>query len=327
MAGRIRTAVVGVGHFGARHAEKYAAHGGADLAFVVDSDRARAADVGARLGATATTELGDLVGAVDAASVAVPTPHHYAVARTLLEHGIHVLVEKPITDRLELAEDLIVLAEARGLVLQVGHIERFSPAFEALRSRVRRPLYIECTRVSAFSGRSTEIDVVLDVMIHDIDLVLALVKARLESVDAVGAPVLGSRDDIANTRLMFDNGCVANVTASRVSNKTERKMRVFQADAYIVADFAGGKLVHVRKGKGEMMPGIPAIEREEHDIGTADALEREIAAFLDSVATGAPVRVTGRDGAEALAAALLVGTSLTDHRKRLSGDVGLGVAG
>jgi predicted dehydrogenase len=216
----LRTAVVGVGHFGAWHAEKYAHSQRCELVAVADIDGARAAAVGEPLGVAATADHRQLIGAVDAVSVCVPTGAHYQVAREFLEAGVHVLVEKPMTGRLETADRLIAIAERRGLVLQVGHIERFSSAYFALEKLVTRPLYFESYRIAPYRARGVDVDVVLDLMIHDIDLILALVDSPVASVDAVGAPVLSAQEDIASTRVKFANGCVASITASRVSAKT-----------------------------------------------------------------------------------------------------------
>ncbi|HEX5795400.1 MAG TPA: Gfo/Idh/MocA family oxidoreductase, partial [Geminicoccaceae bacterium] len=237
----IRTAVVGCGHFGRFHAEKYAALAGAELVAVVDRVPERAAEVAGRLGAVALDDPDALAGRVEAASVAVPTAEHFAVASRLLELGLHVLVEKPIASSLEEADALIALAAARARVLQVGHLERFNAALVALADVLRAPLFIESHRLAPFQPRGTDVDVVLDLMVHDIDLIQLLVGQALVAVDAVGVPVLSGHDDIANARLRFAGGCVANVTASRVSLKSERRMRIFQRDAYLSIDFQAGE--------------------------------------------------------------------------------------
>ena len=318
----VRTAVVGVGHFGTRHAEKYALIRGCELVAVADIDGARAAAVAERLGVAATADHRELFGAVDAVSVTVPTGAHYQVAREFLEAGVHVLVEKPMTSRLETADRLIAIAEHRRLVLQVGHIERFSSAYFALEKLVTRPLYFESYRIAPFRPRGVDVDVVLDLMIHDIDLILALVDSPVASVDAVGAPVLSAQEDIASTRVKFANGCVASITASRVSAKTERMMRIFQPDSYLDADFVDGTLSLLQRGEGEMMPGVPSIKRTETRIEKADSLADEIASFLDSVASGSEPRVDGASGREALRTALMVADSLREHRRRLAGELG-----
>lgn len=300
----LRTAVIGCGHFGRFHAEKYAALPDAALVAVVDRDPAKAAALAAVLKVEALTDPADLVGRIDAASVVVPTQCHFAVASQLVEAGVHLLVEKPIADTVERATSLIALAKAHNCILQIGHLERFNAALIALSDVWNQPLFIESHRLAPFKPRGTDVDVILDLMIHDIDLIQELVAAPLAAVDAVGVPVLSARDDIANARLRFEGGCVVNVTASRVSMKSERKMRVFQRDAYISIDFQAGQATVARKSEGEMFPGVPNIGIERRDFAGNDALEMEIKAFLAAVRGTRPVAVSGEDGLRALATAL-----------------------
>ncbi|MEE8633762.1 MAG: Gfo/Idh/MocA family oxidoreductase, partial [Methyloceanibacter sp.] len=219
MADQIRTAVVGTGYFGRFHANHYTKNPRANLVAVVDTDEARARVIADEFGAEPVSDLREILGRVDAVSVAVPTPAHYAIARDAIEAGLHVLVEKPITDTVETAIALTELAEAKGVVLQVGHIERFSAAYRTLADIISDPLYFESYRIAPWKERGVEVDVVLDLMIHDIDMIIGLVGSPVSSVDAVGTPVLGRRIDLANARITFESGCVANVTASRVSYK------------------------------------------------------------------------------------------------------------
>lgn len=322
----LRAAVVGVGHLGRFHAQKYAALADTRLAAVVDADPDRARAVAAETGAEPLTDHRELAGRVDLASVAVPTSGHFAVVRDLLIAGIHVLVEKPITVTTDEARQLIELARSRNLRLQVGHLERFNPVMGLLATRLERPLFIESSRVAPFKPRAMDVDVVLDLMIHDIDLILNLVKSPLTRIDASGSPVITPGIDIANARLQFANGCVANVTASRISLKQERRMRLFQDDAYFSADLAGGTLEVRRKADGgrEMFPGVPAIESEHLQPEPGDALEAEIRAFVASVRDGLPCAVTGEDGLQALEAATAViaqvreGQTSRDQNKPLS---------
>ncbi|MBL6953176.1 MAG: Gfo/Idh/MocA family oxidoreductase [Alphaproteobacteria bacterium] len=314
---RMRVAVVGVGHFGRLHAEKYAAMADVELVAVVDQDQARGEEIAAHLGCRALQDYRQLAGQIEAASLTVPTNLHHQVGRELLEMGIHLLVEKPITESVETANILISAAKARGLTLQVGHLERFSPAYFALAERVSKPLFIEANRIAAFRPRATDVNVVLDLMIHDIDLIMALVQSPLISVDAVGAAVVSEREDIVSARLGFASGCAANLTASRVSLKTERSMRIFQPDAYLVADLAERKVTFRRKGKGEMFPGIPNIETEEFRFEEADALASEIAAFIQCVRRRETPAVTGEAGRNAVEAALKITDSLQAHRRLL----------
>jgi predicted dehydrogenase len=319
MQAPLRTAVVGVGHFGRLHAEKLAAAEGSTLVAVVDRDEARAREVAGALGVEALGDHRGLAERVDAASVAVPTLAHHDVASDLLAQGIHVLLEKPIAETVEQADRLNALAAARGLILQVGHLERFSPAYRVLAHSVGSPLYIESHRISPFRDRGTDVDVVLDLMIHDIDLVAALVRQAPESVEAVGAPVLSPTADIVNTRLRFPGGCVANITASRVSLRTERKMRIFGTDSYVTADFVEGRVLVLRRqaGNGGAPTIIPGIHQEEHRLDKDDGLMREVESFLTAVRTGGRPVVTGEDGRAALKTALAIGESLARHRAQL----------
>jgi predicted dehydrogenase len=310
----IRTAVVGCGHFGRFHAEKYVALAGAELVAVVDRVAERAAGLAARCGALALDDVAALAGRVEAASVAVPTAEHFAVASRLLELGVHVLVEKPIAATLEQADALIALAAARGRVLQVGHLERFNAALVALAGVLRVPLFIESHRLAPFQPRGTDVDVVLDLMIHDIDLIQQLVDRPLIGVEAVGVPVLSARLDIANARLSFEGGCVANVTASRASLKSERRMRLFQKDAYLSIDFQAGAATIARKGAGEMFPGVPDIKLERRDFAASDSLKLEIEAFLAAIRGERKVAVSGEDGRRALDTALRITRALRQPR-------------
>jgi predicted dehydrogenase len=309
----LRTAVIGVGHFGRFHAEKYARSPLATLVAIVDRDPARAREAAGRFRAEGLDDYRALFGRVDAVSIAVPTSAHFEVAKACLENGIHVLIEKPVTETLEQADELIALADAKGLILQVGHLQRFFLERIAIDRFVDRPLYIESTRIAPFKPRGTDVGVTLDLMIHDIDLILALVKADVVSVDAVGAPIVSSEEDIANTRLRFANGCVATVTASRVSLKTERKMRIFQRESYISIDLHNRKLVAMRKGSGRSwFPGLPPIDRQELSFSEGDDLDAEIQSFLESCAGKHPPLVTGRDGRRALETAMRITKSLRE---------------
>jgi predicted dehydrogenase len=315
---RIRTAVIGLGHFGRFHAEKYARLPRSQLVALVDADGARAKEVARKLGAEPFTDFRALFGKVDAVSIVVPTQAHYEVARACLEAGLHVLIEKPVTETLEQADALIQTAAARQRVLQVGHLQRFLLQRLGIDAVIRDPLYIESTRIAPYKPRGTDVGVTLDLMIHDIDLVLAMVRSPVVLVDAVGAPVVSPTEDIANTRLRFANGCVANITASRVSLKTERKMRVFQRDAYLSIDLHNRKVVIMRKGQGKSwFPGLPPIDREEKSFGEGDDLEAEIASFLEAVATGRPPLVTGEDGRQALETAMQITASLNESLARV----------
>ncbi len=305
---RLRVAVVGVGYLGRFHALKYAAHPNVDLVAVADVDEDRCRAVATEVGATPYMDHAELAGRVDCATIAVNTQHHHAVARDLLRAGIDVLVEKPLTTTVEQGKELLELAVRGGLVLQVGHLERFNPAIRAIEGLVVQPRFIECQRMAPFTERGTDVDVVLDVMIHDIDLLLAMVPSPLRAVEAIGVPVLTPSVDIANARLRFANGCIANVTASRVSLKRERKFRVFQADGYFSVDFDQRQVRVCRREAGN--GGRPQLSFEQLDVPPGDALAVEIAAFVRAVEARETPPVTGWDGLRALEVAHVVRESV-----------------
>ena len=309
---KLKTAVIGVGYLGKFHAEKYATLEQSDLIAVVDADAGTAQEIADKFGCQALTDYHELLGKVDAVSIAAPTTLHHQIARDFLEHDTHVLIEKPITVTVDQADDLIELAITNYLMIQVGHLERFNAALMDLSGVLRKPTFIESHRLAPFNPRATDVNVVLDLMIHDIDIILDIVKSDIREIRASGTPVLTNSTDIANVRLEFENGCVANVTASRVSAKTERKMRIFQDDAYIAVDFHNRTLDIYRKGKKEMHPGIPEIVSEKSTYENSDALKLEIIAFLDSINHGTPILVSGEDGRRALDAAIRISAMLKD---------------
>ncbi len=307
---RLRTAVIGVGYLGNFHAQKYAALADVDLVGVVDSDQKRAAEIASALGTVAIGDHRELLGQVDAVSVVVPTQFHHAVARDFLSSGVHVLIEKPITVTIAEADELIALADKNNVVFQVGHLERFNPVLVAVESILERPLFIESVRIAPFKPRGTDVNVVLDLMIHDIDIIQHIVKSPVERIDAIGAPVFTGEEDIANARILFESGCVANVTASRISLKSERKMRIFQRDAYLTLDFQNRKVLVAKKGSGELFPGIPNVKVDERELGQADALLSEIESFISAIREGKQPQVSGRDGRMALETALKINQAL-----------------
>ncbi|OBS11030.1 UDP-N-acetyl-D-glucosamine dehydrogenase [Acidihalobacter prosperus] len=302
----LKTAVIGVGYLGRFHAQKYAALPEAELVAVADPNRGQAERVAEECGTRAVTDYRELLGAVDAVSVVVPTQLHHAVARDCLSHGIHVMLEKPMTTTVAEADELIALARERNLVLQIGHLERFNAAVLALNGVLDTPRFIESHRLAAFNPRGADVNVVLDLMIHDIDIIQTLVRSPIDKIDANGVSVLTAEIDIANARLHFENGCVANVTASRVSMKPQRKMRVFQNDAYISIDFQDKILSVHRKGEREIFPGIPEITSQESLFESSDAIRDEIAAFLDAIRRDISPPVTGEDGRLALQTAIRI---------------------
>lgn len=297
---KIRCAVVGVGYLGRFHAQKYAQLPQAELVAVSDNDAARAAEIAREQGVQAYTDYQSLLGQVDAVSIATPTLSHYAVASFFLSHGIHTLVEKPITTTVEEANALIALAHEKNCILQVGHLERFNSAVLALEGILDHPRFMECQRIAPFTPRGADVNVILDLMIHDIDLILGMVRSPVKTISANGAPILTQQIDIANARLQFENGCVANVTASRAGLKTERRLRIFQSDAYISVNLHEKKLSVYRKGKGQLFPGIPDIDVQQKKFPQSDALQAEITAFLTAIAEGKKPIVTGEDGRNAL---------------------------
>jgi predicted dehydrogenase len=321
MARPLRAAVIGVGHFGQHHARKFAESPEAELIAVVDRDLDRAAAVATRHGAETLPNHAALLGRVDVVSIATPPASHHALARDFLKHGVHVLVEKPITETLEDADDLIRLAKAGGRVLQVGHIERFSAVGPHIARLVERPLFIQAQRVGLSKPRGEAVSAVLDLMIHDLDLILSLVRSPIEWVHALGAPVVTAADDIANCRLQFANGCVADLTASRIALRSERKMRIFQQNSCTSVDFLKRRISVFRR-RPEGGDGTAQITVEDNVYPPVDALEEEVRAFLTAVRKGEAPVVSGEDGGRALEAALLVDRELQAHRRRVEGKLG-----
>ncbi|MDP3009408.1 MAG: Gfo/Idh/MocA family oxidoreductase [Methylococcales bacterium] len=308
---KLKCAVIGTGYLGKFHAEKYALLPDCELVAVVDINQEAAQSVADKHGAEALTDYSSLLNTVDAVSIVVPTTLHHQVAKDFLNAGVHVLVEKPITVTVAEADELIAIAAAKNLILQVGHLERFNPAVLGL-DKEEKPLFIESHRLSPFNPRANDVSVVLDLMIHDIDIILALVDSEIERIDASGTPVLTQGTDIANARLTFKNGCVANVTASRISMKMERKMRLFRPSSYISVDFQNRILSKYQTGTKEMFPGVPEIISEESTFDSADALLEEIKHFVNCIHTGDNPLVSGVAGRRALATAIQITQLLGD---------------
>ena len=310
MSEKLRVGVVGVGHLGQHHARVYAELENCELMGVADLDVERGQEIAGRHGAKFYENYTELCRHVDALSIAVPTEHHHTVGMECLRRGIHVLIEKPIAKTLEEAEQLIELAAQQRCVLQVGHTERFNAAVVELAKIVRKPAFIESNRLSPFPERSTDIDVVLDIMIHDIDIILSLVKSPVKKLDAVGVPVMTSKIDIANTRLEFESGCIANVTASRVSLKQERKLRMFQPEKYISLDYQAQSLNVVEIKHPERRHDFPnrrpMILPHQVDVSRREPLKAELEAFVDCVYTGGTPVVSGHDGRNALKTAFQI---------------------
>ena len=301
---KLKCAVIGTGYLGKFHAEKYAALPNCELVAVVDSNEAVVKDVAENNHTKWLTDYQPLLGEVDAVSIVVPTSLHHTVSKDFLNGGAHVLVEKPITVTVAEADELIAIAKDKALILQVGHLERFNPAILGLDNVKEKPIFIESDRLSPFNPRANDVSVVLDLMIHDIDIILTMVDSEVERIDASGTAVLTKGTDIANARIAFKNGCVANVTASRISMKMERKMRMFRPDAYISVDFQNRVLTQHRTGSKEMFPGIPEIETEESTFEDGDALFEEIKHFINCIQTNENPLVSGEAGRAALATAI-----------------------
>jgi predicted dehydrogenase len=300
----LRAAVIGVGHLGRHHARILASLPDVDLVGVADRDLARASAIAETAGTVATADFREFLDGVDVVTVAVPTDSHLEVARPFLERGISVLVEKPFARSLDEADEMIRIAAASGVTLAVGHTERHNPAVRAARALLDRPRFIEVHRLGTFPDRSLDIDVVFDLMIHDIDVVVSLVGSEVASIEAVGVPVLTDRVDIANARLRFENGCIANLTASRISRDRTRKIRFFQSDTYISIDYASQDLEVYRLVRQD--GARPAIEGGHVPITHEEPLKLEMEDFLEAVRTGRPPAVTGADGRRAVKLAQLI---------------------
>lgn len=314
----MRTAVIGVGYLGRFHAQKYALLHNSRLVGIADPSAAVRNAVAAELGVPAHADYRELLGKVDAVSIVTPTPLHFSVAKEFLDAGAHVLVEKPMTVTIEEGSALIEAARSAGRILQVGHLERFNAAVQAVQPILTVPRFIESARLAPFKHRGTDVDVVLDLMIHDIDLILSIVRSPVVAVDAIGSSVFSKEIDIANARLRFANGCVANATASRVSRKTERRLRLVQDDAYLSMDLQQKVLTVIRKGVGLGADGMPQVAIEESTYEQGDALRAEIEAFLDAAATGCAPPVTGEDGLLALRTAISIAEQVESSMRKFS---------
>jgi len=303
---KLRVGVIGVGYLGQFHAEKYASLPQVTLAGVVDADPARAALIAQKLNTQSFTEPADLIGRIDMVSIVVPTIFHHRVAKQFLEQGVNVLLEKPITVTLEQADDLINLASAKGLVLQIGHIERFSPAFRAVKPLLKMPRYITAERAAPFTMRCTDVNVVLDLMIHDLDLVMVLADAEARQVSAAGASVITKEIDTASARILFTNGCIADVVASRVSEEKKRLLRVFDDTSFYTADFQAQKTFRSCRKSGAALE----LATEDISLERSDTLLDEIKAFISSVEQKTLPLVSGIDGKRALALAQIITRSI-----------------
>jgi predicted dehydrogenase len=303
----IRVGVIGVGSIGKNHARICAELKDVEFAAVYDINSDTARSVGRHYKVRVADSLEELISLVDAATVAASTKAHFEIGCRLLEAGKHVLIEKPITETPEQAEKLVHLARERSLILQVGHVERFNPVMRALQERITRPRFIEVHRLSPYPFRSLEIGVVLDLMIHDLEIILHLVRSPVKSIDAVGVPVLSKSEDIANTRIRFENGCVANITASRITPKKMRKIRVFQEDAYLSLDYQNQSVKMYRLLNGKIKRERVAIEKDE-------PLKRELQSFIECASGGQQPLVSGSEAAAALELAIRITEMIEEFR-------------
>lgn len=312
----IKVGVIGVGYLGQFHAQKYDAMQDVELVGVVDVDPDRAREIAKQCSTKAFENYHDLLPEVDAVSIVVPTVYHHKVATDCLKKGKDILVEKPITTTLEEADDLIRMAEESGCILQVGHLERFNPAVLAMKPMLTHPLFIEAHRISVFKNRGTDVDVVLDLMIHDIDIILSIVNAPIKTIHTVGAPVITKLTDIANARIIFENGCTANVTVSRISMDNIRRMRIFQPGQYLSVDFSKKEVMSVKLKKNSQsdfpIPNITKQGFQEQDI-----LELELKDFINNVRNRTKPMVSGKEGRRALDIALQVVSQIKENRSQV----------
>jgi predicted dehydrogenase len=314
---KIRVGVIGVGYLGRFHAQKYAAMHDVTLAGVADIDLARAEAVAKECGTVPYADYRELLEQTDAVSIVVPTIYHHQTAMTCLAHGVDILLEKPMTTTLVEADEIIAVADAKELIVQVGHLERFNPAVLAVQPLLCNPLFIEAHRLSVFKNRGTDVDVILDLMIHDIDIILSMVNSPIQSIHTVGAPVVTQLTDIANARVLFENGCTANITVSRISLENVRKMRIFQPGRYLAVDFGKKEVMAVRLKPGNA-EGIPLPDISKHAFQEQDVLEMELREFVANVRQRRRPTVSGREGRRALEVALAVISQIKENQGRFA---------
>ena len=309
----IRTAVIGVGYLGRFHAQKYSALPQCELVAVVDTDTQQCQSIATELGVVGLSDYRDLFGKVDAVSIAVPTIYHYKTALDCLKNKLHVLVEKPITTTTDEAQALIQVAENNSLTLQTGHLERFNAAFVIAAKKISAPRFIEAHRLAPFTIRGTDVNVILDLMIHDIDLCCSLIDSEIHHIEASGTGVLTSGTDIANARLVFKNGAVANLTASRISDKRERKMRIFQQSSCLSVDFQNNQVKVYRADQTDSHQAIPAINSEMISLDSSDAIKDEICDFIGAIQDNRQPQVSGKEGLKALDIALKISQKIKNE--------------
>ena len=304
---KIKVAVIGVGYLGKFHAEKYKINKKVDLVGVVDSNKERRTEISKKLNVLQFSNYKEVLPKVDAVSIAVPTNLHYEIGKIFLENGKHVLLEKPFTSTLAQAKTLGKIADSKKIILQIGHLERFNKAFLKLENIIQRPLFIECNRISPFKIRGTEVDVIMDLMIHDLDIILKLNKSNIKNIQAKGIKVLTNKADIANARITFENGCICNLSSSRISEKVERKTRIFQKNAYFSIDYQTNRLdTHTK----ESNKSVQSIKRKSYQYENNDSLKKEIESFIDCVKSKKLPIVSSKDGINALKYALQISNKI-----------------
>ncbi|MDY6862688.1 MAG: Gfo/Idh/MocA family oxidoreductase [Thermodesulfobacteriota bacterium] len=297
---KVRVGVIGAGYFGNFHLKHYSLMDEVKLEGVVDIMKEKAVEMAYRYNIRAYDNPLQIMDKVDAVSIVVPTKKHYQLAKEFLSRGVNVLVEKPLTETIDEAEELVDIARSKGALLQVGHLERFNPAFIRVKDQIKRPLFIEAHRLSTFVGRGIDVDVILDLMIHDLDLILYMVESEVKSVNSVGIPILTPKVDIANVRIEFYDGCVANITASRISQKTMRKIRIFQSDAYFSLDFASREATVIKKETPSNTEEISTISTHPYPANSKSSLREELTFFIKSIIDNTPPMVSGEDGINVL---------------------------
>ena len=320
---KLRVGVIGVGYLGRFHALKYAAQDDVQLIGVADIDPEQAQRVAEECSTKAFTDYLPLVEQVDAVSIVVPTVHHHSIASACLEYGVDILLEKPMTTTLQESDELIALADQKKLLLQVGHLERFNPAVLAMQPLLNNPQFIESHRLSPFKNRGTDVDVILDLMIHDIDIILSIINSPIKNIHTVGAPVITQLTDIANARIIFKNGCTANITVSRISLENIRRMRIFQPGKYLSVDFTKKEVMAIKLKKGGQ-GDIPLPDVSRHGFSDQDVLEMEIREFIDNIRHRRKPTVSGREGRRALAVALSVISQIQENQQRFGHLMGEG---
>ena len=300
---KVKIAVIGIGYLGEFHAQKYKANKNADLIGIIDTNKQRSEEISNKIGVKSYNDYKSIIDQVDAVSIVVPTNLHYKIAKFFIENKKHVLIEKPFASNAAEARKLKKISEKNKTILQIGHLERFNKAFVELKDKVKNPLFIECNRISPFKIRGTEVDVIMDLMIHDLDIIMSINKSKIKNIQASGISVLTSKTDIANARIVFEDNCVCNLSSSRISDKIERKMRVFQKNSYFSLDYQNSSLGTYKKIKNK---NAVSIEKKEKSFPQNDSLKDEIDSFVKCIKNNKKAVVDASDGLNALTYALKI---------------------